>query len=282
MADSNAFRCHHQVPADVTSPVLRALSTEWVALNGDAAAHAALRRWARTEPALAGLASPAAIVDAIDAADYETADALLLALVRLAQSRSQTAGRVLLQAILPGLATLAARARATTSDSAWYEDRIHIVIATAWEVIATFPADRRTHKIAANLVQSVRGRFLNSRSSRVTAIPVDDATLLTVAHPHPHIEDPLPGQLTADDTLLDVLSWARDAAVITRAEADLIARCYDTPQGRHGAYGFAEAAHDLDISPALARKRCSRAIRRLTQAARADLTGSRDPAAATA
>lgn len=156
-------------------------------LNADRTAAVALRRWARTEPALTELTSPAAIVDAIDAADYERADELLLALVRLAQRQHQMAGRVLLQAVLPGLTSLAIRTRATTSDSAWTEDRIHIIIATAWEVIAAFPADRLTHKITANLIQTVRGRFLNSRGnrSRLRSIPVDDPALLAVAQARP-------------------------------------------------------------------------------------------------
>ena len=83
---TSAFRHHTQPPARVASPLYRQLINEWVQLNQLKSSQLALRQWGRLEPALTGHHSPADLVDTIDQATSVAEDAMLVALIRLAQN----------------------------------------------------------------------------------------------------------------------------------------------------------------------------------------------------
>lgn len=278
---SSAFRQHHQVPARVESALFRQLIGEWVSLNALASSAAAILKWGRLEPALAGYHSPGALVDAVDAADAAGKDEILGALIRLFQAGHQLAGRVVLQSMLIKLGRITLRTRGTSSDNAWAEDRRHIAVAEFWDVLSAYPIARRPHKIAANLALDTLHRLTGETRGQQPARPLDPTEL-----PEEHsgrlmaaarIE---PGRvgLSVDDDLVQVVTWAVSRDVITREDAELLVQVY-LPQP--GTSGTATAAAQLGLSDAAVRQRCSRARKLLVVAVRDELqTCTEEPAAA--
>jgi len=264
---THPFRQHDAVPPHITSPLYRQLLTEWVALNETSSNRAAVRRWGRLEPVLAGHTRSGDIVDAIDAATPDRKDELLLALIRLFHNGHNLPGRVVLQAMLPKLARITQRTCPTSSDNAWTEDRHHITIAEFWDVLASYPLDRRPSRVASNLALDTLHRI--TRDHRPTEIPVDPTELPT--HPQTLDQNATTGLLTKDADLTRTIAWALNEDVLTGPEATLLATIYGTTTGARGSYGFETAATHLGITPAAVRQRCSRTIRKLTTAVRADL-----------
>lgn len=116
------------------------------------------RRWRKTEPALRAFDGPQRLLGYLwdERADPEVKDRLLAALLRLARTEP-LASRVVLQAMLPGLKTLAARLLRRSPererepvlerDELW-----QVLFCSLLERIATYPLDKRPRRIAANLV----------------------------------------------------------------------------------------------------------------------------------
>jgi DNA-directed RNA polymerase specialized sigma24 family protein len=108
-----------------------------------------LRHWRLVEPALARFANGDELLGMLHGPAHATdKDKVLLALVRLARSE-QLAGRVVVQALIPGLKTLWRRLFRSEASRAeiW-----QLLLATAWERIVTYPLERRPGRIAANLL----------------------------------------------------------------------------------------------------------------------------------
>ena len=259
-APRSAFRAHHARPAQVASPLFSQLIDEWIGLNQTRSTIAELDRWAHLEPVLAGYTWPADIVDAIDAADNTTKDTMLLALLRLALTGHQLAGRILLQQMLPSIGKLTKTSPSQpTSDNRWAEDRRHIAVAEFWDLISTLNLDRHDHGIATTLHMRMVSRIFGRRSPHQT-FPVGDADdVWTVAAPGPH-DQPEPDR----PTLTEVLQWGVRTQVITDNEAELLTHIYIAD---HTAL---EAAAKFDLTHAQARQRCSRATRRLAAAVAAN------------
>lgn len=259
---TSSFRHHDARPPLVASPLYRQLIDEWIELNRLRSSQLALRRWARTEPVLAGYERPADLVDAVDAASSEEQDRHLIALIRLAQADHQLAGRVLLQLMLPKLGRITNRTAGTTSDSTWAEDRRHIVVAEFWDVVVTYPAARRGRRVAANLSLETLRRVTDPRGHHADQ-PVDPQLLGQPAQRGGEADLPLPGQLSTDSSLDEVVAWAVEEGVITRSDGLLLTRVY-LPQP--GPSATAEVAQELGCSAAALRQRCSRARRQLVAA----------------
>ena len=194
----SSFRYHDRRPLQVSSPLYRQLIDEWIDLNQLNSSRLAVRRWGRAEPALQGHGRPADLVDAVDGADAAGQDRMLLALVRLTQAGHQLAGRVLLQLMLPKLGRIAIRTAGHGSDSAWTEDRRHIVVAEFWDVISGYPVKRRTSRVAANLSLETLRRVTNPRG-REPDRPVDPEVLKQRIGEQ--VELALPGTLSPDEQL---------------------------------------------------------------------------------
>jgi len=274
------FRQHDVAPADVVSPLYRQLTQEWAELHSTPSTPATVRRWGRSEKALAGFTLPGEIVDAIDAAGHDRTNELLLALIRLFQRGHQLAGRVVLQALLPKLAKTATHAggMCTSSSDTWAEDRRHITLAEFWDVMADYPVDRRTSSVASNLALDTLHRVTGARKPPVD-LPVDphdfrdDETRdgarrtwlagLSTTDPDP-VEE-----ITPDSDLLEVIAWGMRNDTISQDEAQLLVASY-LPE-RTSGFGFADVADQLGLSHAAVRQRCSRASRKLTEAVRAEL-----------
>ncbi|MBE1609961.1 hypothetical protein [Actinopolymorpha pittospori] len=274
------FRQHDTAPTGVVSPLYRQLTQEWAALHTLPSTARTIRRWARTEPALAGFARPGDIVDAIDATGNDRKNAILLALIRLFQAGQQLAGRTVLQALLPKLAKTSAHASmCTSSTDTWAEDRRHITIAEFWDVMADYPVDRRTTSVASNLALDTLHRVSGVRRP-AEDIPVDPHDFHELGERDTARRTWLAGlsseglnptaELTADADLLQVITWGMITSVITRDEAQLLTTSY-LPEQTSG-FGFADAAEQLGLTQAAVRQRCSRAARKLTEAVRAEMT----------
>lgn len=281
------FRQHDVAPADVVSPLYRQLTQEWADLHSAPSTSTAVRRWGRTEKALAGFTLPGDIVDAIDAAGTDRTNELLLALIRLFQRGHQLAGRVVLQALLPKLAKTATHAggMCTSSSDTWAEDRRHITIAEFWDVMAEYPADRRTNSVASNLTLDTLHRVTGARKPPVD-LPVDPHDFRTDETGNGAQRAWLAGlsttdrypveEITPDSDLLEVIAWGMRGGTISQGEAQLLVASY-LPEHTSG-FGFADVADQLGLSQAAVRQRCSRASRKLTEAVRGEL---HSPAAGT-
>jgi len=257
------FRQHDQAPT--MRGVFGDLCREWAELNARDLG-TTMRRWGRLQPTLAGHTRPADAIDAIDAGDNQTKDALLLALLTLFQDGHQLAGRVVLQAMLPRLTTLARSVRTTDSDwrihtSDQWVDRHHVVVAEFWTVMGDYPTSRRPRKVAANLSYETL-RAITPHA--VPELPIDSVEV-------EHLAEHEPDAQAHDSDLHTVVQWAVARQVITDDEGHLLRTVYSDQAGHWGAYGYSTAARQLGVSEATTRKRCSRVVRRLTTAVRDQL-----------
>lgn len=122
---------------------LAALNSEWTALLPGTAGQ--LGEWAAAEPALAGVADLAVVLDLI----RRNPDEVLAALLRLGAAGDPLAYRVVLQTMLGMLVrTCAGR-----------PDLFPEAISELWLAIAEYPVERRPRAIASNLAWTVRRRL---------------------------------------------------------------------------------------------------------------------------
>ena len=218
------------------------LEHEWVALRRHLARR--LLAWGRTEPALARFRSPEELVRFLRQPEcWAAKDAALGAL--LARAREEPlAGRVVLEAILPGLKRTAERVILDARDR---KELWQLLLACAWEQIRTYPLERRPARIAANLLLDARRRALDefARERR----PRSELPSAPLAVPAARAD------LDTDiDALLD---RSVAAGAITHGEAELILRT------RIDRLSVAAVADELGLPYITAYMRRQRAERRL-------------------
>jgi DNA-directed RNA polymerase specialized sigma24 family protein len=137
------------------------LDEEWRRLCGDQAVAARLR----LRP-LVGHSSLASLLIATGydrSADPEAADRVVGELVRLAPGEP-LAARVVLQRLLGPL--VAVSVRRTRTHPADRESLLDDLVATAWEVIMSFPIDRRPVRVAGNLCRDIEYRCCSAPTRR--------------------------------------------------------------------------------------------------------------------
>ena len=138
---------------------LAALDREWSELDRSPEGAEALARWARSEPALEGLPSLAAVLE--ERLDPAAAPPILAALARLAPGDS-LAARCLLQALVPGLVRMASTS--CSDDPAALDE----LVSLAWERIRSYPSTR-AGSVAANVLCDVRKRYREHRAIEAPA-----------------------------------------------------------------------------------------------------------------
>jgi DNA-directed RNA polymerase specialized sigma24 family protein len=218
------------------------LEREWRALAPRIAR--SLRGWQRQEPGLAPFSSPQLLVRYLHRydADLDAKDAALAALLRRAQTEP-AAGRIILQALLPGLKRLAGRLIRSPQarDEIW-----STLLAAAWERIHSYPLLRRPQRIAANLLLDTRLAIRQERELvRKRGGEVGLADL------------PLPPPRLLPLGLERPLRRAVDAGAISAEEAELIA------QTRIDGTPLVELAAEEGVAYDALRVRRRRAERRL-------------------
>jgi DNA-directed RNA polymerase specialized sigma24 family protein len=197
---------------------LASLEAEWRGLvQGELGTR--LRAWQADDAAL----RPFADLDALIAflhrrGQPEGKDAVLLALL-LRAPREQLAGRVVLQAMLPGLKSLSSRlARSVVS----FEELWQILFVCLWERIVTYPVDRRPNRVAANLLRDTLKRTLAELRREANALAqlpelsLDDLDDLLGAAASPAADADGHGEPEA------LLRRAIAAGAVTSEEAELI------------------------------------------------------------
>jgi hypothetical protein len=138
--------------------VVAALEREWESLAPRLTDQ--LHQWSEREPALAAFPTAPVLLRSLRRlrGNHEAEDAILAALLR--QTRTDPlAGRVTLQAILPGLKNLAGRLLfvAGERDELWA-----LLLANVWEQMRRYPLERRPRRIAANLLQEALGKTVHT------------------------------------------------------------------------------------------------------------------------
>lgn len=206
--------------------ILQELDREWGELATSPRARRALMRWVNTNPDLAGNDNLGEVFAC--RRDPVRSQPVLKALATLAPD-DDIAARTLLQMMLPGLITLAAR---VGNDD---EAAIDEIISLAWERIRTYPR-QRSSSVAANIILDVRKRYRSHRcievpdSIELGGDPVDGAT---------SVEDQVLGRLLIDelgraqrDGLMSepVLATILRTRVLDESLADLAAEQDVTPQ----------------------------------------------------
>lgn len=246
--------------------VLQRLNAEWHHLAGSPATAAALQRWTRHEPALAGVTDLHTLHDVVHDRDHwHRADTILAALTRLAAvdgHNDPLAARVLLQLLVPRAAALSRHLAGIIGD---YDTAQATVLSELAIGIRTFPWQRRPRAIAANLLLDAKQRIIRSRRRNRHETPTGLA-----------IDAQVSDLATADNTdtgllaVRELLTRACRTGIIDTFEANLL---------------FAHHALDIPISqlvPQLGKSRSSLyairadAEKRLRKALAADPASTRE------
>lgn len=281
-------------PADA-DPLIRQMLADWHDTCQRPDIPRILRRWGRREPALAGLESLTAILEqlGVGGATYAERDAILFALLRIAQQRSgprtsptpdaAIAGRVVLQAMAPAAWKIARShsqfLSAGYDDIQTRPDRLAATLAALWETILNYNLDRpaAARKVAASLKLDTLNRLTrggiwrthNLRATRETTLDYDDSrpTGVWSRLDHPAVDDladygpdAAPGPDEA--CVQSLLDWARRHHHLHDTDLHILALTYLDGLDQQTA-----AAH-LGITHAAFRKRASRAVMRLREAYR--------------
>lgn len=256
------------------SPFLRSLVEEWVRMQEQPSSELTIRKWARTEPALDELKTPADVVDTIDSSGHDRADTILAALVRLTQTGQQMAGRIALQAMLPKLIKDAARVHPIEGDTSGREENLQVAIATFWTTLAEYPIHRRNTKVAANLAwdtlhQLTGRRVKHARQHSQPDLPMDPQALAAIYDDRDVVAAPAIDALDPTCGLPELLEWAVRAGTITAQDQQLLGSIYaDTGRKQHSAV----IANQIGSTPDAVRQRCHRVRRRLQKAVQQELT----------
>jgi DNA-directed RNA polymerase specialized sigma24 family protein len=166
--------------------------------------------WREAEPVLARFEEPGALLRFLRRpGSTAEKDAVLAAL--LARARTEPlAGRVVLEAMMPGLKGLARRLLVDARDR---EELWSALLACAWQRIRTYPVERRPRKVAANLVMDC----LRGTLAALSGWRHDPSASLIPLSPR------LEATPTCDGGDVDaLLAQAVDARALTEDEADLI------------------------------------------------------------
>jgi hypothetical protein len=177
-------------------PVIE-LEREWPQLVHSLDAR--LRGWHACEPALTSFPSVRPLVCFLQqpGADYDAKDAVLAALLHQAQTERH-AGRIVLQALLPGLKRLAGVYIRIPEER---EEVWSTLLCACWERICTYPLQRRPQRIAANLLADTRRALWKERTLALAQAeretPLPDLPLPPLALVAVDVERPLRRAVTA-------------------------------------------------------------------------------------
>lgn len=220
--------------------VLGRMDVEWAALQQDAQAADACRRWSAGALALAGCASPGDVLERVAAQPDEVLGHLLAE----GAAGDPLAGRVVLQALLPKVVRMAAVDPAAEVDD---------YVTALWCEIAVYPLARRPTSVAANLVLDTLKAVRRDRRPHLDVVTSPHVVLLAA--------DRAPGQVVGAPSpslgpgAAEVLTLARQHRLVDPATGELLRSVY--ADGLSGA----SAGRRHGLSPGAVRTRCSRAVK---------------------
>ena len=266
----------HEVAPVLDSPLLTRICANWVRLNASPDAHADVQRWALEYPDLAGMLSPADILDRIADGGSQTKDQLLRTLLHLTHSGERLAGEILLQTMLPLLTTMPTTLRSPRGEEG-YEEALQRVLAAFWEVAATTHHDRPgvAGRLRMDTLHLVTAHRRSSDAWELHTV-YTDAELTPSTDEWGRDERAGADQSTAalspgqeaepgpEGELIALLLWMRDTGRFTAEEAHFFGEVYLVHHGDQLA-----AARRFGLSHAATRKRTSRLRSRLCRAVNA-------------
>jgi hypothetical protein len=191
-----------------TTPLVTQLNTEWATVASRL-----------VDCGADGCRTGADLLAAIRQSSGAEQDALLHTLLMLGRDGNTRADRVVLQALIPAAQRIAQRVRGLEYMDR--SDRAGYAVGAAWESIRTYRLHLKD-RVMANLTMNML-HFLtpkptaNERLIAARTVTVSDELLETVSatsapEPTPEVE------------LANVLAWAIDTRVLTRAEVELLIR----------------------------------------------------------
>lgn len=190
-------------------------------------------------------------------------DAALLTLLIRHQAGDPLAGRTVLELMTPKVLALTRR---LTPNAGW-DEAFAVAAAAMWQVIATYPTERRERRSVAAHLGFAAGRIAYGATARQQELPCEDVTSSRIVaswDPEPFA---LGGDGASDLRAAELLAWAVRRNVVTLAEAQLLAKAYGV---HNGSTDPAALAAEHGITRAAMRQRCHRLIRRIAAAAAAE------------
>lgn len=192
--------------------VFHHLELEWEHLRTGRRLERALDRWCTADERLARfgcLADLLAVLEG-DTVGPEVQSEVLLALLGLVKGGDELAGRLVLQRFIPPLKAIAGW-RQPLDQVDWAA----MVVSAGYEVIATYPIERRPHRVAGNIVWDVRKRmYATLREHRRCMAELSTREAEPDAAVEPDVAD--------RHEAADLLRWAADHCQIPREVAWLI------------------------------------------------------------
>ena len=216
---------------------LTGLNQEWLRLGE--AEESRVRSWGSRHPCLSGHGSVATLVTDGRARD----DVVLGALLHECRAGDELAGRVVLQALLPGMVRMAGRD--LSADLSDY-------VAQLWCRIRTYPLERRPRRIANNLELDTLKAICRSRVADDAVAVEPDAIERLLGHRAMRTDHDEPDAPA-------VIGAALAHGLVDDHTADVLRSVY--AEGLSGR----EAADRHRCSVDLIRWRCSKALRTLAQ-----------------
>ena len=189
--------------------VFEQLDGEWARVADD---RSAARRLPEVCAAAGDATSLADVERFVRAAGPAAADRVLVALVARAVEGDRLAARALLQLLLPGVRRLA-RTWWALGDA---DERAAAAVAATYDRIRRYPLARRPQRIAANILMDAAADL---RRAVRAAQPVADS-----GHLSPEYDLVAPSVTHPALELVDVLTAAVEDGVVTRGDAELIAK----------------------------------------------------------
>jgi hypothetical protein len=249
---------HHHVtstsstPSAIPASPIERLQREWVQLNRRPSTLARVDMWELRSFLYRSLDELLADVGYWGDTKDDVADHLLWRLVKIART-DDLAARIVLQRILPPVMAIIRRRYRVENQP--INDVATLVVSHAWEVIRTYPVERRPRKVASNLVRDTEYHAFVRHRRRPRA---HDTTVPLAEHHHPVA----PVTTHPAVELTDVLRGAHDDGLSSRSH-DVIS------QLARDASTAALATH-LNVSPRTARtwrRDALNELRALTQSA---------------
>lgn len=232
------------VRSHVEPDLFGAVNAEWANLADRPPADPAGTTW----PLPVDVGSLQELVDSITQikGGYATADATLLALLRLHHDGQDLAGRVVLQAMLGRARRLVPTALGRGLDGEAE------AIAALWTSIATYPLHRDA-RVAANLAQDA---LKHLQKAQTAVLPAGDAVEVSQRQEGSYAALSGADGDSPSDEAAKVLLWGLDHDVLTAEEARLLSGFY-----------LADGWNSDTPSTPAERQRRSRAVRKLALAA---------------
>jgi DNA-directed RNA polymerase specialized sigma24 family protein len=163
---------------------------------------------------------------------------------------------VLLHVLRPGLRSLGRRLAFGGS----FDDVDHDIIALAWELVRTYPIERRPSAIAANILLDVRKRYVRGVLEGSDLVPLDEVPDRSLHAASSAEEEAIEGEAQSLQRAHALLSGAVDSGTITAASASVVWRT------RVQQDDDADVAADLGVGVRTLQRRRQRAERNLAAA----------------